>query len=202
MIADIIERHLRPRDEFIYGFADLRGLIPPRFSNYPFGISIGRRLDDRIVDDLHDGPTIEYYDHYQKINSELAMLTRGIREELLALKIESLPVVPTISLSSPEYRKYLDTLSYDISHKMVATRAGLGWIGKTDLLISGKFGPRLRLVSILVDTNPGRIAVPVEKSRCGKCRICVDKCPAGAANGILWDVNIPRDQFFDAFNCR
>ena len=42
----------------------------------------------------------------------------------------------------------------DISHKMVATRAGLGWIGKADLFISSRFGPRLRLVSILINKKP------------------------------------------------
>ena len=202
MIASLIEKHLKPGNEYIYGFADLRGLIPPGFSNYEFGISIGRSLDDRILEGLLDGPTIEYYEHYQNINRELAILTQRIQEELLALKIKSLPVVPTISLRSPGYRKYLDTLSYDLSHKMVATRAGLGWIGKTDLLISEKFGPRLRLVSILLDTDPGEIAVPVEKSRCGKCTLCVEKCPAGAANGMLWNIDVHRDQFFDAFRCR
>lgn len=202
MIASLIENHLKPRNEYIYGLADLRGLIPSGFSNYMFGISIGRRLDDKILEDLLDGPTLEYYKHYHTINRELALVTQRIQEELHDIGINSHPVVPTISLGSPGYRKYLDTLSYDLSHKMVATRAGLGWIGKTDLLVSEKFGPRLRLVSILLDRNPGTTAVPIEKSRCGKCNICVEKCPAGAANGILWNIDVHRDQFFNAFRCR
>lgn len=202
MIASLIEKHLTPRDQFIFGFADLRGLLHPMFSNYPFGISIGRKLDDKIIDDLVDGPTLEYYEHYQSVNRDLADLTHRIHEELLASGIKSLPIVPTIALSSPDYSKYLDTLSYDISHKMVATRAGLGWIGKTDLLISEKFGPRIRLVTILLETNPGTIADAIDRSRCGKCKICVEKCPAGAANGMLWNINVHRDRFFDAFRCR
>jgi epoxyqueuosine reductase QueG len=85
---------------------------------------------------------------------------------------------------------------------MVATRAGLGWIGKTDLLISKKFGPRLRLVTILLDRDPGTTAVPIDKSKCGKCNICVEKCPAQAANGMLWNIKVHRDLFFNAFKCR
>lgn len=202
IIESLVERHLRPRDEFIFGFADLRSLIHPRFSDYPFGISIGRKLNDEIVDNLLDGPTLEYYEHYRDINRNLSILARKIQEELLDIKVKSLPVVPTISLGSPEYRECLETLSYDISHKMVATRAGLGWIGKTDLLISKKFGPRLRLVTILLDSDPGISAKPVDRSKCGKCKICVERCPASAANGILWNVNVHRDMFFDAFRCR
>lgn len=202
MIADLVEKHLRPRDEFIYGFADLRGLLQPGFSGYPFGISIGKKLDDRILDNLLDGPTVEYYRHYQSVNRDLADVTQRIHEDLLGKGIKSIPIVPTIALSSPDYSKYLASLSYDISHKMVATRAGLGWIGKTDLLITRKFGPGLRLVTILLDSDPGITAIPVDRSKCGKCNICVEKCPAGAANGMLWNINIHRDQFFDAFKCR
>ncbi len=202
MITGLIEKHLRPRDQYIFGFADLSGLLHPMFSNYLFGISIGRKLDDKIIDNLVDGPTLEYYEHYQSVNRDLADLTHRIHEELLAKGIKSLPIVPTIALSSPDYSKYLDTLSYDISHKMVATRAGLGWIGKTDLLISERFGPRIRLVTILLESNPGTIAAAIDRSRCGKCKICVEKCPAGAANGMLWNISVHRDQFFDAFRCR
>ena len=202
MIGNLIEKHLTPKDEFIYGFADLRGLLHPKFSNYPFGISIGKKLDDSILDKLLDGPTLEYYKHYNNINKELADLTNNIQKDLHNIKINSILIKPTISLGSSDYRKYLKSLSYDISHKMVATRAGLGWIGKTDLLISKKFGPRLRLVTILLDRDPGVTAIPIDKSNCGKCNICVVKCPAQAANGMLWSIKIHRDHFFNAFKCR
>jgi epoxyqueuosine reductase QueG len=202
MIKQIIENHLTPREEFIFGFADLRGLLHDRFSGYQFGISIGRKLNSGILDDIINGPTLVYYQHYNNINKELEDLTLRIHNDLLALKINSIPVKPTISLRSPDNRKYLKTLSYDISHKMVATRAGLGWIGKTDLLISERFGPRLRLVTILLDRDPGVTAIPVEESKCGKCNICVVKCPARAANGMLWNSNIHRDRFFNAVKCR
>ena len=39
-------------------------------------------------------------------------------------------------IAPEQFDKSLPNLRYDISHKMVATRAGLGWIGKTDLFVS------------------------------------------------------------------
>lgn len=126
----------------------------------------------------------------------------SIQKDLHAVKINSIPIKPTISLGSSDYSKYLKSLSYDISHKMVATRAGLGWIGKTDLLISNRFGPRLGLVTILLDRDPGITAIPIEKSKCGNCNTCVEKCPAQAANGMLWNTKIHRDKFFNAFKCK
>ncbi len=85
---------------------------------------------------------------------------------------------------------------------MAATRAGLGWIGKTDLFVSEQFGPRLRLATVLTDRPLGPVGTPVEKSRCGNCTLCVDACPAGAATGISWYAGLDRDAFFDARRCR
>jgi epoxyqueuosine reductase len=93
-------------------------------------------------------------------------------------------------------------LRTDVSHKMVATRAGLGWIGKTDLFISKKIGPRLRLVSILVSTPVTSRSKPVNSSHCGNCTLCVDICPAKAANGLTWNINVKREDFFDPWACR
>lgn len=202
MIKDIIEKNLVPDREYIYGFADLHGLLPEMYSGFTYGISIGKRLDDRIIDSLVEGPTLEYFHHYHSVNKQLAELTSRIHDDLSSININSFPIVPTISVGSRKYKKYLKSLSYDISHKMVATRAGLGWIGKTDLLISKEFGPRVRLVTILLDQDPGCTARPIERSRCGNCDICVIKCPARAATGLKWDVTIHRDKFFNAFRCR
>jgi len=202
MIREIIRKHLQPETEFIFGFADLNELISSRFNGYKYGISIGRKLDDRIIDRIIDGPTIEYYKYYKQVNRELAAITSGIMSELSEHGIECLPIEPTVSHAEEKYKDYLKTLSVDLSHKLVATRAGLGWIGKTDLFVSTRFGPRLRLVSILLKERPGKTGTPVEKSRCGKCSICVDKCPAAAATGALWNISVRRDDFFNAHKCR
>jgi epoxyqueuosine reductase QueG len=203
MIKEILKKNLIPSEEFIFGFADLRGLVDHKFNGFHYGISIGKRLDDKIIDDIKNGPTIEYYNYYHRINNELTELTSKIHTDLLKAGIDSINIKPTISDGSEEYNsEYLRTLTVDISHKMVATRAGLGWIGKTDLFISRVFGPRLRLVSILLNHKPEYNSFPVEESECGKCNICVIKCPANAANGRLWNIRIHRDEFFDAQKCR
>jgi epoxyqueuosine reductase QueG len=88
-----------------------------------------------------------------------------------------------------------------LPHKTVATRAGLGWIGHCALLVTPAFGPALRISSVLTDA-PLTHAVPIERSRCGTCRRCVDACPAGAVTGRSWTAGIPRDQIYDAAACR
>jgi epoxyqueuosine reductase len=201
MIREIILSHLKPADKFIYGFASLTGLLDNRYEGFNWGISIARKLDNSIVDKIITGPTIEYYNHYNQINLELENLNKELTDDLNNNGFESISVQPTVKdkANDPEY---LRTLTTSLSHKMVATRAGLGWIGKTDLFISPTFGPRLRLSSILIKTPVAPQNNPVEKSLCGKCRLCVDICPANAANGILWNTTTKREDFFDPWKCR
>lgn len=191
-------RHLDPR-RLEYGFADLRGLLPAPLDGFPSGVSILRRLDDGIVDGIGRGPTRAYLDHYQSINDELNGLVALIAEDLRRAGWSSEPVPATVDDLTLQER-HRATLSVPVSHKMVATRAGLGWVGKTDLLVSSRFGTRIRLASILT-TAPVIPAQPIDESRCGGCSACVDACPAHAANGQQWNVGRSRDEFFDAFAC-
>jgi epoxyqueuosine reductase QueG len=198
MIKQILKKYLQPSSDFIYGFANLEGLLEAEFKDYTFGISIGKKLDDSIVDLVENGPTMEYYQHYHNVNTELDRIASQICKELNENGIRSRNIIPTIKTTGDE----LKDLKYKISHKMVATRAGLGWIGKTDLLISKKFGPRLRLVSVLLEKPLDIESREINQSHCGTCDICVEKCPAKAANGKLWNIETYRDEFFDAYKCR
>jgi len=93
------------------------------------------------------------------------------------------------------------TLSMHLQHKTIATRAGLGWIGKSALLITEEYGPAVRLGSVLTDAE-FETGKPVDTSRCGDCYRCVDRCPAGAIAGTNWSVGAPRESIYDAFTCR
>jgi epoxyqueuosine reductase len=200
-IKNIIRKHIPDDGKHLCGFADLTGLLHPRFRGYNYGIVAGKKLDDDIIDSVIDGPTMEYYKHYVDTNNYLAGLVKEISADLKAAGINSLALTPT---TSDAYRAddYDQTLRHHFSHKMVGTRAGLGWIGKTDLFISKKFGPRLRLASVIVD-YPLKPSNPlVDESRCGECKLCVDACPAQAATGQLWNIHIDRDEFIDIRKCK
>ena len=94
-----------------------------------------------------------------------------------------------------------DTLKNQLPQKTVATRAGLGWIGKCALLITREFGSAVRLGGVLTDAEFST-GVPKDISECGDCTDCVDICPAGAITGEEWYAGIERDVLVDVFTCR
>lgn len=199
-VIEILQKHLDP-DRFIYGFGDLTGILDPVYSNFTHGISIICRLDDVIIDGIGDGPTLEYYTLYTKVNRELNTIVTLIAKELSTGNYTFLPIYATLEDACLE-ESFSKTLTYNFSHKMVATRSGLGWVGKTDLLISEKFGPRIRLASIVTNYPLLCSGAPFNESQCGTCTVCVEACPAKAANGIPWDIHTPRELFFDPFRCQ
>jgi len=72
-----------------------------------------------------------------------------------------------------------------ISHKAVAKTAGLGWIGKSMLLITSNFGPRVCLITIL--TNMPLVPNQPEKNKCGNCKECIKSCPVNALVKVSFD---------------
>ena len=186
--------------DYLVGFADMHDLLKPHF-NYRYAVVIGKKMESEVMDSIESGPNIVYYNLYKKVNDELNERVKNIASVFTRKGIHSQEIPATVDDADLD-EEYLKTLRLKYSHKMAATRCGIGWIGKTDLLISHKFGPRVRLASLLTNHPLSETGVPIDESHCGTCQICVDQCPAHAANGKLWNVSIDRNDFYDAFKCR
>lgn len=102
--------------------------------------------------------------------------------------------VPTVS--GVRFGEY-DT---PLPHKTAATRAGLGWIGRCALLVTESYGSAVRLTTVLTDA-PLDPAEPINESRCGTCRACVEACPGRAIAGGLWHAGLPREAMVDPDAC-
>lgn len=66
-----------------------------------------------------------------------------------------------------------------VSLRHVARAAGLGVLGKNNLLITPQLGPRLRLGAV-VTTAPLDPDKPITEDLCADCVICIAACPVGA----------------------
>jgi len=198
---NIILDKILPYEIYEYGFANLKNLLSDEYKKYHYGISIFRKLDDDVINGIKLGPTIEYYNLFNAINNELNSKIEEIVSAFNKLGLSAKGINATL-LDSELNEEFQKSLRYKISHKMIGTRAGLGWIGKTDLFISKRFGPRVRMASVLIEYDLGPTENPIEESLCGKCNICIEECPAKAATGKLWNIGIDRNEFYDPFKCK
>ena len=161
--------------------------------NYDIGIAVAVPLHRNIVRDLLDAPTKEYYDMYYTLNQRLNEIVL-LGEEFLKERGFTAYAQTTdrVEISSDRRTK--------LPHKTVATRAGLGWIGKNGLLVTEEFGPAIRISSLLTNA-PLECDSPVNASLCGECSLCIDNCPARALYGTLWEVGKPRESIVNVEKC-
>jgi epoxyqueuosine reductase QueG len=189
-----ITKYLLDNGAAMIGFADLKEIDAAARDNLPYGISIGIALNPEVVTGIKIGPTAEYHGEYKKVNNLLDNLSRITAQFLINKGYKAEPRLATVGEDKA-------TLTAKLPHKTTATRAGLGWIGKNNLLITRLYGPAVRLVTVLTDA-PVTTGQSIDKSLCGHCRHCVDACPAHALTGENWEAGLPREKLFDAFACR
>lgn len=97
--------------------------------------------------------------------------------------------------------KFVSRLYPRLTHKIAATCAGIGWIGRNGLLVSSHFGPRLSLATVLTDA-PLVVDAPIRESICGECTLCRDHCPSDAITGRDWSRSDPFPVLIQADLCR
>ncbi len=162
----------------LFGVADLRGLeetlvefSPERIAGLDRAVSLAVRLSDAVLDEIGDRPTRLYLHHYRQANYFLDRNAFELARFLQEMGARALPIAASQTVDWVEQKGHL-------SHKEVARRAGLGWIGRNNLLVSPRWGARIRLVTVLTDL-PLRIDRPLPEG-CGRCRECIPACPGGA----------------------
>jgi epoxyqueuosine reductase len=193
-LSTCLERFMEERGAFFLACADLRFLPETNRKGLPFGVCIGVELNPSIVAGITAGPTREYAAEYERANKLLQSLGDDCADFLRKRGYKAAACLP--SVDKLDYK----TLSTALPHKTVATRAGIGWIGKCALLVTKTHGSAIRYNTVLTDA-PLRLGTPVEVSYCEDCSFCVEACPAGAPSGRDWSPGLERGNFFDAFAC-
>lgn len=161
----------------LFGVADISKVrdefkLSPRISqNFQNVICLGVMLSKAVLSEIDIVPTKLYFHHYKIVNSfldHIALRLSNIiqKKGFLALAVPATQII--------DWEKNVGHLS----HRKLGVLAGLGWIGRNNLLVNEKLGSQFRLVSVLTNI-PLKIDEPSKKD-CGECRVCVKICPAGA----------------------
>lgn len=137
-------------------------------------------LSNPVIDAIEDRPTPMYGSHYARVNAFLDDLALKVARELEEAGAQALPLPASQVLNRETNTSY-------ISHKALALAGGIGWQGKSLLVVSPQYGPRIRLVSVLTDA-PLEADTPL-KNRCGTCTKCTEACPVGAIKNVNTDLH-------------
>ena len=148
------------------------------------GIAIGKRVLDTVLADIDDRPTALYLHHYRQLNFFLDRSAFLLAVFIRDRGFRALPIAASQIIDWENQRAHL-------SHKKVGRLAGLGWIGRNNLLVHPEFGCQFRLATVLTDM-PLEPDQPLDRD-CGGCFNCLAGCPAAAIR--------PNPKDFDHFAC-
>lgn len=88
-----------------------------------------------------------------------------------------------------------------LPHKTIAGLAGLGWIGKHNLLVTEKYGSAISMCSVLTNAHLESTKQQPLKPKCGDCNICSEICKSNAIKGEIWKLGIAREKIVNVFQC-
>ena len=185
-----LKTFLTRNNDALVGVGDLSGLPGLAFR---YGISIAMPLPAAVVAGIMEGPTAEYFQAYHELEQRLTETALRGEEFLKARGYQAYARISARVREDGEWRT-------ELPHKTVATAAGLGWIGKSCLLVTEKYGSAVRLSSILTDA-PLICDSPLPASKCKGCKKCGEACPAQALSGISWAVGVDRDSILNTEAC-
>ncbi len=138
-----------------------------------FAVSIAVRLSKKVLDEITDKPTKLYFHHYKQANNLLDHIAMRLANFIQQQGYNALPIPASQIVDWQKQTAHL-------SHKRIAHLAGIGWLGRHNLIVHPEYGSQIRLVTVLTDM-PLSVDKPLKKD-CRACREreCVAVCPAGA----------------------
>jgi epoxyqueuosine reductase len=159
------------------GIADLRLLV-----GMPYGIT------------FDSASLLERYSYAIVMGAQLGKLGNKASGKEMSLLMEKAATEVVSLLEKRGYRALtihtedefdpIERMGF-ISLKVLAKGAGLGWQGRSLLIVSPQYGPIHRLVAVL--TNMDLQADTPISNQCGDCSICIRKCPTGALTLVRFE---------------
>jgi epoxyqueuosine reductase QueG len=203
-LRDKLESLAKDTGATYFGIADLTPARQPIseqggefLRQFPRAVSHGFILAGGVVNTLVHHENVAalsnyWYYVYQIVNPRIDSISLMLAQSLSEAGFQAL-VVPSSQMVDRT------KLAGVFSHKLAAHLAGLGWIGKSALLITAEHGPRVRWGTVLTDA-PLEAGTPMDEM-CRDCDACVKGCPAHAFTGQAFDKPRSRSEIFAAEAC-
>jgi epoxyqueuosine reductase QueG len=188
LINDMAEL-LKKQAGLLYGFADISYSEYSR--EYKTALVLAMPYENELMLETYSEKKLEQeiQNARQKLNTLLQELEKVLHKNQSKYFIPPVAQMNETDLIAP------------FSFKYAAIQAGLGWIGKNDVLITKQYGPRVRLTAVLID-EVFDYGEAITKSRCPEdCNRCIGICPYKALKGVEWEIDKKRSEIIDYFLC-
>ena len=182
MNAESFKQQILDWGATVVGFGDVSQALVPELRHLSVAVSIAIVNSPTTDTVLQKGAAVAYSHQSCHIETRLENIQRKVTRALKQSGHRFFPIPPNSHKPNRRFASRLYTL---FPHKTAATCAGLGWVGKSGLLINKEYGPHLTWATILTNA-PLLIDKPMTFSHCSRCVRCVDYCPPKAIHGINW----------------
>lgn len=175
------------------GYADVEGLAS-EFVDLPNGISLVLKIPKETIQLVKDE---DYENYWKSFHEQIAILTDiSLKGEEFIKNMGYNAFALTMTRNECDMKKLLSILPY----KTIATKSGLGWIGRSALFVTPEYGSAVALGAILTDM-PLEFGKPITDSECDDCTNCQDACPVNAINPQKWNDRLKRKDIIDIEAC-
>ncbi len=179
------------------GFGDVSVGLAPELCHMPNAISLAVKHPlNRGT--YKCGSMTAYSNQYEEVDRILESVQKKIVTLLKTQGWRTLAIPPDSARADSSFVSKLYPL---FPHKTAATCSGLGWIGKSGLLVNPMYGARLSWATVLTDAPLAVCHTPYVESHCGSCSRCVNACPASAIRDAKWKRGKKAELFIDTQAC-
>ena len=190
---DELEKYLLELGASKVGYADVDGLAS-ELIDLPNGVSLVLKLPKKAMQLVEDEDYEDYWKCFHTKVAELSEIALKGEEYIKNLGYNAFAL--TMTRNECDMEKLLSILPY----KTIATKSGLGWIGRSALFVTPEYGSAVALGAILTDM-PLEFGTPITDSQCDDCTNCQDACPVNAINPQKWNDRLNREDIIDIETC-
>ena len=190
---DELKKYLLSQGASKVGYADVEGLAN-EFIDLPNGISLVLKLPKKAIEYVNNDEFEDYWKCFHSKVAELKEIALKGEEYIKSKGYNAFAL--TMERNECDMEKLLSILPY----KTIATESGMGWIGRSALLVTPEYGSAITLCSILTDM-PLEFDNPITDSECDECENCQNACPVKAINPQKWNDRLNRKDIIDIEAC-
>jgi len=202
-----IKKILLEQSADIIRFVDIRCFPKEQTLGFEKAILFCIALSKKYIIDKWNGEPIDYdNDEYiikehkvEKLADRLAVYINQNGFKALSLSEQSNLKNGYIEQTyiDPELRQGISFLPL----KAIARAGGLGFIGKSNLLVTEVYGSAFAMCSVLTNAPIITESYPIIASKCDSCEDCIINCPANALSGNEWTIEGGRESIVDVSKC-